>query len=100
MKVIECKKLSSLFRLLLTNNAYADAIIRNMEDIVESQSVDPIHAAGGCYCHECMYQSYDAVYNHRWCHFETACREVRADGMGYCDQGRQKEAQGNERPDN
>lgn len=55
MKVIECKKLTSLFQLLLTNNAYADPIIRNMEEIVESQSVDPVHAAGGCYCRECVY---------------------------------------------
>lgn len=55
MKVIETAKLPALFRLLLMNNKYSDAIIHNMEELAESQSVDPVHVAGGCYCRECVY---------------------------------------------
>ena len=66
MKVIESDKVPPLFRLLLMNNPYADAIIRDVQELVELQSVDPIKAAGGCYCRECSYY------------------ETRFPGYGYC----------------
>ena len=53
---------------------------------------DPIHAAGGCYCQECIYSSYDAEYNKRWCNL-SGCREVRTDGNGYCDLSKRKDGQ-------
>lgn len=58
----------------------------------KSPTIDPIHAAGGCYCQECIYSSYDAEYNKRWCNL-SGCREVRTDGNGYCDLGKRKDGQ-------
>lgn len=55
MKVIKSDKVAPLFRLLLMNNPYADAIIRDVQELVELQSVDPIRAAGGCRCGECSF---------------------------------------------
>ena len=40
MKVIESDKVAPLFRLLLMNNKYADAIVSNVQEIVELQSID------------------------------------------------------------
>lgn len=48
---------------------------------------DPVHAAGGCYCKECIYQTYDEEFDRRWCNRDLGCRAVRADGLGFCDQG-------------
>lgn len=93
MKVIESDKVAPLFRLLLMNNPYADAIISDVQELVELQSVDPVHAAGGCYCRECQHSSYDAERNKRWCNRDLGCREVKADGSGFCDFRVQKEAQ-------
>lgn len=87
MKVIKSDKVSPLFRLLLMNNPYADAIVRDVQELVELQSVDPIRAAGGCYCRECRHGSYDTEYNKRWCNHDSGCREVKADGSGFCDLG-------------
>ena len=56
-------------------------------------AVDPIRAAGGCYCRECRYSSYDAEYNKRWCNRDNGCREVKTDGSGYCDLSEPREAQ-------
>lgn len=50
-------------------------------------TIDSIHAAGGCYCRECKYQTHDQECGKRWCTRELGCREVRADGQGYCDLG-------------
>lgn len=55
-------------------------------------TIDPIKAAGGCYCRECCYSSYDAEYNKRWCN-RNGCREVKTDGSGYCDLSEPREAQ-------
>lgn len=52
-RVVEADKIAPLFRLLLMNNKCADAIIHDVQKIVDLQSIDPIHAAGGCYCREC-----------------------------------------------
>lgn len=54
-------------------------------DIVNKQpSVD---AAPVVRCWECRYQSHDQEYGKRWCNHGSGCREVRADGQGYCDLG-------------
>lgn len=60
--------------------------------IKNTPTIDPIHAAGGCYCQECIYSSYDAEYNKRWCNL-SGCREVRTDGNGYCDLSKRKDGQ-------
>ena len=87
MKVIESDKILPLFRLLLMNNKYADPIINEVQEIVDMQSIDPVHTAGGCYCKECIYQTYDEEFDRRWCNRDLGCRAVRADGLGFCDQG-------------
>lgn len=53
----------------------------------EAPAVDPVHTAGGCYCKECIYQTYDEEFDQRWCNRDLGCRAVRADGLGFCDQG-------------
>lgn len=58
-----------------------------------SPTIDPIHAAGGCYCKDCRYSHYDADYNKRWCDRDLGSREVKADGSGFCDRGKPREAQ-------
>lgn len=73
MKVIESDKIPPLFRLLLMNNKYADPIINEVQEIVDMQSIDPVHAAGGCYCREC-------------CFGRTPCSEDMRDGYVYCQQ--------------
>lgn len=55
MKVIESDKVAPIFRLLLMNNQYADAIIHDVQEVVDLQSIDPVHAASGCYCRECKW---------------------------------------------
>ena len=55
--------------------------------VKKAPTIDPIKAAGGCYCRECEYQRYDQEYGKRWCNHGLGCREVRADGQGYCDLG-------------
>lgn len=67
-----------------------------LESIDDTPSVDPVHAAGGCYCRECKYQSYDEEYSKCWCNRDLGCRAVRADGLGFCDQGEPREAQDND----
>lgn len=54
--------------------------------IKTSPTIDPIHAAGGCYCRECESYSYDVEHNKGWCNLGPP-REVRGDGSGYCDLG-------------
>lgn len=49
--------------------------------------------AGGCWCGECHHSSYDAEYNKRWCNRDLGCREVKADGSGFCDLGVPREGQ-------
>lgn len=52
--------------------------------------------AGGCRCGECRYSTYDAEYGKRWCNRCTACHEIKADGSGFCDQGKLREVQDDE----
>lgn len=53
----------------------------------KAPTIDPVHTAGGCYCKECIYQTYDEEFDRRWCNRDLGCRAVRADGLGFCDQG-------------
>lgn len=55
--------------------------------VEQTPPIDPVHAAGGCYCKECIYQTYDEEFDQRWCNRDLGCRAVRADGLGFCDQG-------------
>lgn len=63
------------------------------QDIDEAPTIDPVHAAGGCYCRECKYQDFDDAYNKRWCNRDLGGHKVKTDGSGFCDRGRKKEAQ-------
>ncbi len=53
------------------------------EDVDNWESVDPVHAAGGCYCWECI--------NHENCAFEDTFATVRlSDERRFCGVGKQK----------
>lgn len=71
--------------------AERDAIIDHLN---EQPTIDPIRAAGGCRCGECRHSAYDAERNKRWCNRDLGCREIKADGSGFCDLGVPREAQG------
>ena len=58
----------------------------------KAPAIDPVHAAGGCYCRECIHTNYDSEYGKRWCN-RDGCREVKIDGRGFCDRGKQRETQ-------
>lgn len=80
MKVIESDKIPPLFRLLLMNNKYADPIINEVQEIVDMQSIDPVHTAGGCYCRECIYhESTEGGRDYCALH-ESVCSEFCGDG--------------------
>ena len=63
-----------------------------VSEIAVAPTIDPVHAAGGCYCREFKYSNYDEEYGKRWCN-QNGCRKVKTDGSGFCDCGRKKEAQ-------
>lgn len=63
------------------------------DEIEDAPNVDPVKAAGGCRCGECRYSTFDAEYGKRWCNRCTDCREINADGSGFCDQGKLREVQ-------
>ncbi|WP_087066423.1 hypothetical protein [Intestinibacillus massiliensis] len=55
-----------------------------LEHIHDAPAVDAVLVVR---CHECKHQIYDQKHRKRWCNHESGCREVRADGQGYCDLG-------------
>ena len=57
-----------------------------LSDILNAPTIDPVHAAGGCYCRECIYKNttdcpaYDAPF------MRTSLR------IKFCSEGQRKEA--------
>lgn len=83
MKVIDAEKVIPLVRLILMNNPHADAIVRDMQEIVDIHSIEPIHAAGACYCGECKH----CYKNH--CIYEGSCEAVT--DKHFCGYGKVRE---------
>lgn len=54
--------------------------------LMEAPTIDPVHAAGGCYCRECEYwQDNDVGYPHIECGWMN---EATSDPDGFCSYGR------------
>ena len=48
----------------LVFSAHSDKFV-TMKELVDAPAIDPVHAAGGCYCGECRKAEYDGGYI--WC---------------------------------
>lgn len=51
-----------------------------------SPTIDPVHAAGGCYCKECVYKEESTVKNPKdyWCQLRDSYMNLD----GFCSEGR------------
>ena len=54
--------------------------------ILDSKEIDPVHAASGCYCKECIYKEKSTIKNPKdyWCQL----RDSYMDLDGFCSEGR------------
>lgn len=62
------------------------------EQIKQMPTIDPIHAAGGCYCRECRYHRYDEEFDKHYCNEPMGnygSMAVRPDD--FCSYGKTKE---------
>lgn len=50
-------------------------------------TIDPVHAAGGCYCRECKQSR--AEHGYLWCLWHS----VQKQPNGFCDEGKPREGQ-------
>lgn len=87
MRMIESDKVIPLMRLLLLFNPKADAICKDMQDVVDIHTIDAVPVVR---CRECKHWTVDGAGN-RWCHmWEThqthedvfCCFGERKDGEG------------------
>ena len=62
------------------NRQYAHGFRDARKIMSEQPTIDPIHAAGGCYCHECRYHESTEV-GKDYCDLrESACTRFCGDG--------------------
>ena len=59
-----------------------------LEAISNAPEVDPVHAAGGCYCRECELRK-DNIYGSYCGRYTQEARSVEPDG--FCSYGRRRE---------
>lgn len=64
----------------------SDASLMMKNWICRQTSVDPIHAAGGCYCKECLYKEEDGTVSliTYWCNLHDVTMPLN----GFCSEGK------------
>ena len=64
----------------------SDASLMMKNWICRQPSVDPIHAAGGCYCKECLYKEEDGTVSliKYWCNLHDITMPLN----GFCSEGK------------
>lgn len=65
-----------------------------LEDLSQAPDIDPVHAAGGCYCQECVFFERTPLITQ----YSGICLHTNSEAYedGFCDGGMEKEAQDNE----
>lgn len=73
----------------------SDASLMMKNWICRQPSVDPIHAAGGCYCKECIYHEIEYYPDGKWevCNdkeFWCNLHDITMPLNGFCSEGKNK----------
>ena len=64
------------------------------EDLFKLPTVDPVHAAGGCYCRECKhYEEVTAVYGKDMVCTNQGCMKVAKLPDDFCSRGERSEGE-------
>ena len=79
-------------RKIFNDPKYADGWNSVIEIINNAPTIDPIHAAGGCYCRDCQHMEIEKSNNGRYCHVWGF---YNGDGDdGFCNYGVRKDGGG------
>lgn len=68
---------------------YGNGIYVAWEKLLETPAIDPVHAAGGCYCHECVKANLLDDKNGYYC-----VKGITMPLNGFCSEGKVREDNG------
>lgn len=71
------------------DDGYDTGIVAAIIELENATNIDPVHAAGGVYCRECIYKEKSTIKNPKdyWCQL----RDSYMDLNGFCNAGRKEE---------
>lgn len=78
-------------RLIDANNLELHKYNSYAEAIKNAPTIDPIHAAGGCYCRECQYSHWEQEPCHGKMEYSCSILLREVDKNFYCGYGRRRE---------
>lgn len=81
----------SLTYHLTVNDEDEQVFYVKLEDIDDAPSIDPVHAAGGCYCWECEYRTKDTRWTRAgFCGRRDAGSMMMVRPDDFCNRGKRK----------
>lgn len=85
---------NALLFTTLTDGGHWSKDVVYKSDISGAPTIDPVYAAGGCYCRECRYHTCDLELARHWCNRTTGSCEVESNG--FCSYGKRRKGKDNE----
>ena len=88
-RLIDADKLTYHFTV---NDEDEQIFYVKLEDIDDAPTIDPVHAAGGCYCRECEYRTKDTQWTRAgFCGRRDAGPMMIARPDDFCSRGKRRE---------
>ena len=87
-RLIDADKLTYHFTV---NDEVEQIFYVKLEDIDDAPTIDPVHAAGGCYCRECEYRTKDTQWTRAgFCGRRDAGPMMIARPDDFCSRGKRR----------